>query len=70
MSILENCYLSDKRKVYHAQKYADFALLYFKKYSDNKYIGQAFCWLEELINNKDSMSRKTRNLFERIKAVR
>lgn len=70
MDILEKCYLSDKRKVYHAQKYAEFALKYFEKYSDSKYIEQAFCWLDELIKNEESMSFKTRKLFTSIKEVR
>lgn len=67
MSILEKCYLSDKRKVYHAQKYAEFALKYQGKYGDDKYIEQAYCWLNELIKNEESMSRKTRRLFLSIK---
>lgn len=70
MEILEECYKSDKRKVYHAQKYAEFALEYIKKYGEDTYIEQAFKWLEELIEREESMSRKTRKLYEDIKAVR
>lgn len=70
MEILEECYKSDKRKVYHAQKYAEFALEYIEKFGENTYIEQAFKWLEELIEREESMSRKTRKLYEDIKAVR
>ena len=70
MRILEECFLSDKRKVYHAQKYAEFALEYQKKYKDDKYIEQAYCWLEELICKEESMSRKTKKLFSAIKEKR
>lgn len=70
MNILDECYKSDKRKVYHAQKYAEFALLFLEKYSDNMYIEQAFSWIEELIKKEESMSRKTRNLYEKLKSVR
>lgn len=70
MNILDECYKSDKRKVYHAQKYAEFALLFFEKYSDNMYIEQAFSWIEELIKKEESMSKKTINLYDKLKSVR
>lgn len=70
MDILSECYQSDKRKVYHAQKYAEFALSYLNIYDNNRYIEQAFGWLTELIKNEDSMSRKTKNLYEKLKKIR
>lgn len=70
MTILAECYKSDKRKVYHAQKYAEFALVFLEKYYDNKYIEQAYFWVEELIVKEESMSRKTKNLYEKLKAIR
>ena len=70
MNILSECYQSDKRKVYHAQKYAEFALSYLNIYDDNRYIEQAFVWLTELIKNEDSMSRKTKNLYGKLKKIK
>lgn len=70
MSILDECYKSDKRKVYHAQKYAEFALVFLEKYEENIYIEQAFSWVEELIKKEESMSKKTISLYEKLKAVR
>lgn len=70
MSILDECYNSDKRKVYHAQKFAEFSLFFLEKYGDNIYIEQAFSWIESLINNEESMSKKTRLLYEKLKEIR
>lgn len=69
MHILETCYLSDKRKIYHVQKYAQFALEYYKKYDDDIYIEPAFNWLKDLIEKKESMSKKTKELYSKIRSV-
>lgn len=69
MNILAKCYQSDKRKVYHAQKYAEFAIDFFDIYTDNQYIEQAFMWLKELIDKEESMSRKTKMLYEKLKSI-
>lgn len=58
MSILQDCYSEDKRKLYHAKKYAEQAIEYYYKYSDNvsnEYLTQATKWIvEEIsINNWD-----------------
>lgn len=70
MKILDECYNSDKRKIYHAQKYAEFALIFLEKYKEKIYIEQAFSWLEELIKNDESMSKKTLKLYEQLKSAR
>ncbi|MGE4194889.1 MAG: SIR2 family protein [Pseudodesulfovibrio sp.] len=49
MEILSECYLSDKRKVYHALTFADFALKYNDKYGDeqsHEYMRKAYEWLQ------------------------
>ncbi|OIQ49374.1 hypothetical protein BerOc1_01299 [Pseudodesulfovibrio hydrargyri] len=49
MEILSECYLSDKRKVYHALTFADFALKYNDKYGDEQsqeYMKKAYEWLQ------------------------
>lgn len=69
MCILDECYKSDKRKIYHAQKYAEFALLFLEQYGENIYIEQAYSWIKELIENEESMSKKTRRLYDTLKIV-
>ena len=66
MEILEACYKSDKRKVYHAQKYVEFALYMSERYSDNMYLQQAYKWIKELIYKEDSKSYRTRELFRNL----
>lgn len=63
MSILEDCYTNDKRKVYHAQKYADFALILHKEFKVSKYIEKSISWIKEIMDKKDSLSRKTHTLM-------
>lgn len=62
MIILENCYKNDKRKVYHAQKYAEFALFFYREYQKDTYIAKAKTWLAEIIDQKDSLSPRTCSL--------
>lgn len=55
MKILIDCYREDKRKLYHAKKFAEQAIEYFDRYGDdkaNEYITQAISWvIEELKTN-------------------
>lgn len=67
MGMLENCYNSDKRKVYHAQKYAEFSLLLSSEYNQNDYLPKAKKWIDEIIEKKDSLSRKTLELQNELK---
>lgn len=69
MTILADCYQSDKRKVYHAQKYAEFAIIFWVEYANNQFIEQAFMWLKGLIDKEESMSRKTNMLYEKLKSI-
>lgn len=69
MKILEQCYMSDKRKVYHAQKYAEFAIYLCEKYSNKTYLHQAYKWIKELIDKEDSRSYKTKGLFRQLKEL-
>lgn len=66
MEILENCYKSDKRKVYHAQKYAEFAIYIYKSYRNKAYFAQARDWIKELIDTDTSKSYKTKRLYKEL----
>lgn len=63
MDTLQRCFTSDKRKVYHAQKYAEFALYYSQIRGIPVYLSQAHEWLEQLISTKESTSKQTKRLF-------
>jgi tetratricopeptide (TPR) repeat protein len=66
MSMLEECYNNDKRKLYHAQKYAEFAIIMFENYGNDNYLSKAQVWLLEMIDSGASESYKTKNLLEKI----
>lgn len=56
MSILTECYKSDKRKVYHAQKYAEYALFISREFNDGQYLNVAKEWLK-----KETVDRRVSN---------
>lgn len=50
MDILNKCYLEDKRKLYHAKKFAEQAIDYFKRFGDDKsieYLNLARNWVND-----------------------
>lgn len=73
MTILHNCFTDDKRKVFHATTYAEQALLYYRKYNNEKavdYLKQSEEWLVgELKENSwaynlNDLLKKTRNALK------
>lgn len=68
METLENCFRSDKRKVYHAQKFAEFAIYLAKEWEKDDYLEQAKTWLEQIVSTGESQSRRTKDLLERIRS--
>lgn len=71
MDILKQCYLNDKRKVYHAQKFSEFAIFLNDEYECNDYIEDAEKWLLEIINNpEENISRKTLELADKIRTIK
>ena len=69
MRILEECYESDKRKVYHAQKYAEFAIKIFNEYNNDSYLDKATEWIHELIVSEESRSFKTKQLYRKLRDI-
>lgn len=59
MIILENCYQNDTRKIYHAQKFAEFATFLRDECGDARYIETAKSWLNDITKDGDA-SRNTR----------
>ena len=66
MSILHNCYMDDKRKLYHAQKYGEFSLYLYSKYDCKDYLETALKWLNEMSSPDLPDSIKTKRLKERL----
>lgn len=69
MLILESCYNNDKRKIYHAQKFAEFASFLYEHMGNENYIFKAHKWLREVIDSDSSPSRLTRKLFDCINSI-
>ena len=69
MDTLCKCYFNDKRKVYHAQKYAEYAVFLAQEWNDHTYLPQAKTWLEDIIASGESTTYKTRNLLKDVNAL-
>ncbi len=68
MSILQDCYKNDKRKVYHAQKFAEFALNLKRHHNCADYIYEATNWLSEIANEQgENITKKTKDLLFKLK---
>lgn len=67
MKTLEKCYLLNKKKFYHAKKYAEFALYLAKVKNIKDYIEQAIKWLEDdsMYDNTTGANRK--DLLKKLK---
>ena len=67
MQILQQCFFSsDKRKVYHAQKYAEFSLFLAKEWGNPYYLTQAKEWLKSIVDRKESTSVRTTTLLKEV----
>ena len=66
METLQGCFTSDKRKVYHAQKYAEFSLYYSTHLGISDYLKQAHEWLLQLISSGESTGKKTKSLLKQV----
>lgn len=68
METLRKCFSSDKRKVYHAQKFAEFAIYLSANWKDYSYLNEAKEWLQQLIDTQESTSSNTKNLLKKIES--
>lgn len=69
MKILTECYKNDKRKAYHANRFAEFAINIFEIDNDSKYIEQAQKWIDEVVSKNEGNSRYTRKYQKRLKEI-
>lgn len=69
METLNQCYHSDKRKVYHAKKYAEFSMFLATEWQETGYLSQAKEWLENIVASGESTSHSTKKLLKDIKSI-
>lgn len=68
MRTLQQCLNSDKRKIYHAQKFAEFALYLSENWHFTIYLDEAQKWLQQLIITQESVSSYTKNLLRDVQS--
>lgn len=69
MITLTECYDSDKRKIYHAKKYAEFAIYLVEEYQNYDYLEIANDWMEKIHPNEENNYLSTQKLKEKIKTL-
>lgn len=72
MEILEKCLFADKRKVFHAIRYAEQSIEYLNRYYDRKaidYVEKAKNWLKEE-HKERKWDRELQNLITKIEQVK
>lgn len=69
MDILTECYRNDKRKAYHANRFAEFAIDIFEIDKDLQYLDQAKKWIDEVISKNDGGTRYTRRCQKRLQKI-
>lgn len=70
MDTLKMCYIDDKRKIYHAQKFAEFAIFFYDKYNRNDYLEDAWQWISEIINEDTSQSLRTLRIRDKLLSIK
>lgn len=69
MEILKKCYHNDKRKSYHANRFAEFAIIIFEKYHNYKYIEEARKWIDEIIADGAITNRYTKKYKDQLEEI-
>ena len=54
ISILEECYSNDKRKTYHANKFAEFVIDVANTDGNYDYVDKAIKWLDEITKHVEN----------------
>ena len=69
METLRICYNNDKRKIYHAQKFSEFAIYFHKYFNCSEYLEDALHWLDEMSNQDGNVSSYTKRLKEKLSSL-
>lgn len=67
METLQRCFHSDKRKVYHAQKFSEFSVFLSQKWNNREYLTEAQTWLEQIISDGESTTSRTKSLLNQVR---
>ncbi len=70
MKTLQSCYVDDKRKIYHAQKFAEFAIYFYENLDSEEYLQNAWDWILEMTEQDASVSRYTLSLKNKLSRIR
>lgn len=62
MSILEKCYKSDKRKIFHATDYANFAIFLAREHNIPDYLNIAELWLKDILEQDEVTRQREKSL--------
>ncbi|MBQ7898053.1 MAG: SIR2 family protein [Clostridia bacterium] len=69
MDILSECYKNDKRKTYHANRFAEFAIEIFEIDQDPQFIEQAKKWIDEVLANNEGTLGYTKKYQRKLKEI-
>ncbi len=70
MDILAKCYSNDKRKDYHAHRFAEFSIEILKIDNNPQYIEQATNWINEIIEKGDGTSSYTKKYEAQLSKIK
>ncbi|HIS36239.1 TPA: SIR2 family protein [Candidatus Scatousia excrementigallinarum] len=69
METLRLCYTNDNRKVYHAQKFGEFAIFLYKNHHIKDYIEEAYGWLNEIMKEDIIVKPYTIKLVNELNSI-
>ena len=69
MSILEKCYKSDKRKIFHATDYANFAIFLAREHNIPDYLNIAELWLKDILEQDEVTRQREKSLRGLLKDI-
>lgn len=69
MSILEKCYKSDKRKIFHATDYANFAIFLAQNRGISDYLDTAKAWINDILEQNEASRQRENKLRELLKRI-
>lgn len=70
INMLEECYNNDKRKTYHANRFAEFVIIVANIDYNYDYVERAMTWLTEIIERNENPSWHTRNYLKQLQDIR
>lgn len=69
INILEECYSNDKRKTYHANRFAEFVIVIANDDGNYEYVEKAIKWLTEIVARGENTSWHTKKYLEQLQSI-